>query len=262
LFDEYGGHPFIVRQACSELAKSIPDRPGEMTTALFEKQRASIALMLERNVRQILNVLAIWYPEEYEMIRMLAHGERASFKEFAEASAEFTQHVEGYGLVRETRSEPRISIGLVKNHLARQPKKAAEADASDAESVLAEISRRRNRIEIAMRDLLRDGLRFAEGSKAMEAALGCLLADRRAVLSQHSYREFWPELYFNELASILDKNFASFQKRLGYSKADLLKWMDQVNRCRADAHARGLNADDLAFLRVCFRRLEEVLELP
>jgi hypothetical protein len=192
---------------------------------------------------------------------MLAHGERATFREFAETSAEFTQHVEGYGLVRETRSDPRISIGLVKNHLSRQPKKAQEADVSDSESVLAEISRRRNRVETAMRGLLHSGLRFAEGPKAMEAALSCLPTDRRAVLAQHSYRDIWAELYFNELASILDKNFASFQKRLSCARDDILGWMNQINRCRADAHARKLNVDDLAFLRVCFRRLEEILEL-
>jgi hypothetical protein len=35
---------------------------------------------------------------EYEMVRLLAQGDRASFIEFALGSAEFTQHVEGYGL--------------------------------------------------------------------------------------------------------------------------------------------------------------------
>jgi len=261
LFEEYGGHPFIVRQACSEMAKRIPDRPGELTSALFEKHRSEIALILERNVKQILNVLAIWYPNEFEMVRMLAAGERVSFKEFAESSAEFTQHVEGYGLVREARSEPRLSIGLVKDHLARQPRKVAEAEASDSQAVLAEISRRRNRIEVSMRDLLRDGLLFAEGSKAMEGALRCLTNDRRAVLNQHSYREVWQELYFNELATILATKFDSFQRRLGCSKDEIAAWMNQINRCRTDAHARSLNADDLAFLRVSFRRLEEILEL-
>ncbi|MBI4590763.1 MAG: hypothetical protein HY725_18210, partial [Candidatus Rokubacteria bacterium] len=43
LFEEYGGHPFLVRQACSQLAKHVQSRPGELTTALFEKQRESIA---------------------------------------------------------------------------------------------------------------------------------------------------------------------------------------------------------------------------
>jgi hypothetical protein len=261
LFEEYGGHPFIVRQACSELAKRIPNRPGEMSTGLFDQHRAAIALMLERNVRQILNVLAIWYPEEYEMVRMLAHEERVSFREFAEASAEFTQHVEGYGLVHDARSDPKLSIGLVRTHLARQPKKAAEASPADSEAVLAEISRRRNRIEMAMRDMLRQGLHFAEGKKAMEAALRCLPSERRAVLAQYSYRDVWRELYFSELASIAGGNFGSLQKRLACLKDDMMLWMDQINRCRADAHARKLSSDDLAFLRVCFRRLEDLLEL-
>lgn len=163
--------------------------------------------------------------------------------------------------MREARLEPRISIGLVKNHLARQTKKVAEADASDPEAVLAEISRRRNRIEIALRDLLRDGLRFSDGAKAMETALGCVTAERRAVLMQYSYREIWPELYFNELASIMDSCFPALQKRLACSKSELVMWMNQINRCRSDAHAKGLSMDDLAFLRVCFRRLEEILEL-
>lgn len=261
LFEEYGGHPFLVRQACSELSKHVSERPGELTIALFEKQRAAIALLLERNIRQILNVLAIWYPDEYELVRMLAHGERASFVEFALASAEFTQHVEGYGLVREARSNPRLSIGLVRNHLARQPKKVPESDPADLEGLLAEISRRRNRIEIAMRELLREGLLFGEGKKAMQAALTAVTDDRRAVLNQYSYQDVWEELYFDELKSILERHFATFQKRIGEEKGTVLGWMIHVNRCRSDAHARRLNSEDPAYLHVCFKRLEELLNL-
>jgi len=261
LFEEYGGHPFLVRQACSQLAKEIPDRPGALSSTLFASQRAAIALTLERNIRQILNILAIWYPNEYEMVRMLAHGDRASFIEFALTSAEFTQHVEGYGLVREARSAPRLSIGLVINYLARQPKKVPESAPGDTEALLAEISRRRNRIEIAMRDFLLEGLLYAEGKKAMSCALAAVPDDRRTVLNQYSYIDVWPELYFDELAAILDKNFSAFQKRIGEDKATILGWMEQVNRCRSDAHAKRLSDEDLAYLRVCFKRLEELLGL-
>lgn len=261
LFEEYGGHPFLVRQACSQLAKHVQSRPGELTTALFEKQRESIALTLERNVRQILNVLAIWYPDEYEVIRLLAHGDKASFVEFALGSAEFTQHVEGYGLVRDARTEPRISIGLVRGHLSRQPRRIEDSDPADPEALLVEISRRRNRIEGAMRRFLREGLLFAEGKKAMHEALTALPEERRAVLNQYGYKEMWDELYFNELNTILDRHFPAFEKRLATDKPTVVQWMDHVNRCRSDAHARRLGADDIAYLRVCFRRLEEVLDL-
>jgi hypothetical protein len=177
------------------------------------------------------------------------------------ASAEFTQHVEGYGLVRDARSNPRLSIGLVKAHLARQPKKIPESDSSDLEGLLAEISRRRNRIEIALRLFLREGLLFAEGKKAMDTALSALTGERRAVLSQYSYLDFWTELYFNELTAILSKYYQVFQKRIAEERATVLSWMDQVNKCRSDAHAKRLSEEDLAYLRVCFRRLEEMLNL-
>lgn len=261
LFEEYGGHPFLVRQACSQLARHVQTRPGELTAGLFQRERASIGLNLERNVRQILNVLAIWYPDEYEMVRLLAQGDRASFIEFAVGSAEFTQHVEGYGLVRDARTDPRISLGLVRSHLARQPRRVEESDPADQEALVVEISRRRNRIERAMRRFLREGLLFAYGKKAMNEAMAALPEERRAVLTQCGYDQMWNELYFNELTSILESHFSAFQRRLGVEKASVIQWMDHVNRCRSDAHARRLGADDISYLRVCFKRLEEILEL-
>jgi hypothetical protein len=242
-------------------ARGLAERPAEITCALFEQCRQAIALYLERNVRQILNVLAIWYPYEYEMVRILATGDKASFIEFALHSSEFTEHVEGYGLVRSARTDPRLSIGLVRHHLAQQPRKVADADPKDIEALLAEISRRRNRIEIGLRNLIREGLAFAEGKKAMSVATAALKEDRRAVLSHYAYRDVWQELYFDELISILDKHFGTFQKRLAEDKATVIGWMRHVNRCRSDAHARELGKDDVAYLRVCFARLEEMLDL-
>jgi hypothetical protein len=154
-----------------------------------------------------------------------------------------------------------MTIGIVERYLARQPKKIAESASDDNEAVLTEISRRRNRIEVALRQYLREGLLFAEGKKAMEAALASLPSERRSVLNQHSYKEVWPELYFDELGKILAKNFSGFQRRIGSKEEEVLAWIAQVNRCRADAHAKRLSVDDLAYLRVCLRRLEEMLGL-
>jgi hypothetical protein len=261
LFEEYGGHPFLVRQACSQLAHGIATRPAAISASLFESKRNAIAVSLDRNVRQILNVLAIWYPDEYEMLRLLAHGEKQTFVEFAQSSATFTQHVEGYGLVRDARHDPKLSIGLVRSHLGSQKRKPVEAKPKDREEIVVEVARRRNRIEALLRSMLKEGLRFSQGKKAMTIALSALAEERRAVLNQFSYQDVWKELYFKELSSILDKNYSDFQKRLGEDKATVLQWLEHVNRCRADAHARDLSADDLAYLRVCFQRLEGLLDV-
>lgn len=264
LHHEYGGHPFLVRQACSALASRVRDRPGDLSVALFEKEKEGIAVSLERIIRQILNVLATWYPDEFEMLQMLAQGDRVTFLEYANGSASFTQHVEGYGLVRGARNNPKMVIGLVREVLAKVPSRAAdgEADPGDEDGVLAEISRRRNAIEQGLRKLLKIGLTIASGRNKARINLDkSLTEDRRAVLSQYSYDDIWEQLYFNELAGILNQNWAAFQKVFAKEKAMVLRWMEHINRCRADAHARTLSEEDLAYLRICFRRLEEILEL-
>jgi hypothetical protein len=260
LFEEYGGHPFLVRQACSQLAHAVSSRPGDVNSTLFESKRSSIAVSLDRNVRQILNVLAIWYPDEYEMLRLLAHGDKQTFLEFAQSSSVFTQHVEGYGLVRDARHDPKLSIGLVRSHLANQKKKPPEATTGDKEEVIVEVSRRRNRIEKLFRQMLRDGLRFSQGKKAMTVALAAVPEERRAVLNQFSYSDVWNELYLKDLIAILEKNYGDFQKRLSEDQAEVVRWLNHVNRCRADAHAKDLSHEDIAYLRVCFRRLEDLLD--
>ena len=234
-----------------------------MSCATFEAKRSSIAVSRDPNVRQILNVLAIWYPDEYDMLRLLAHGEKQTFLDFAQSSAAFTQHVEGYGLVRDARHDPKLSIGLVRSHLAQQKKRPSEAvtgSQNNSEEIIVEVSRRRGRIENLLRAVLREGLRFSQGKKAMTTALAALSEERRAVLNQYSYADVWKELFFRELGSILDKNYADFNRRFGEDKQTVLQWLEHVNRCRADAHAKDISDDDLSYLRVCFRRLESMLD--
>jgi hypothetical protein len=64
-----------------------------------------------------------------------------------------------------------------------------------------------------------------------------------------------------ELITILKKNWDDFAKFFSAGRDQVITWLEHINKCRADAHAKTLNEDDLAFLRVCFRRLEETLSL-
>lgn len=74
-----------------------------------------------------------------------------------------------------------------------------------------------------------------------------------------SYDDVWNDMYFNELTSAIEKNWSAFAKWFSEERARVLEWMNHINRSRADAHARLLSENDLAFLRICFRRLEERL---
>src|SRR5207302_1327580 len=93
--------------------------------------------------------------------------------------------------------------------------------------------------------------------KAASVVLGALTSERQSNLAQFSYDQMWENLYFNELKDVLDRQWDAFQSWFAEDKSNVLEWMDHVNKSRVDAHARSLSEEDLAYLRVCFRRLEQ-----
>lgn len=82
---------------------------------------------------------------------------------------------------------------------------------------------------------------------------------RTEQLSGYSYDDVWDHLYFGELASILSDHWSAFQNYFSVDKSDVEQWLDHVNRCRVDAHAKSISDEDFMYLRVCFERLEEKL---
>lgn len=264
---EYGGHPYLTRQACSHLAKSVTDRPGCFSLTLFESHREHVAAQLDRNARQILNVLEEWYPEEYELLRNLALGDVDGFAEFAREAPEFTAHVEGYGLVRDAQTHPALTIRVVEEHLRRRARDderfartlSADPGSMSQEDVRAEISRRRNALEIQLRSVIGSGLRFRYGARAFKVVLEVLPGPRREVVAGYSIDDVFKHLYFNELVSLLSENWDAFQNYFSHDRDEVMRWLAEINRCRADAHARDLSMDEFHFVKVCFLRLEEIL---
>jgi hypothetical protein len=61
---------------------------------------------------------------------------------------------------------------------------------------------------------------------------------------------------------VLNREWQLFQVKFGVERDQAIKWLDHVNACRWDAHAaEDIPDDDVQFLKVCFRRLEEKLDL-
>lgn len=285
LFAAYGGHPFLTRQACSHLAKHLEERPAVLTGALFEKDEAHTNAALVGVVKQILTVLETWYPEEFELLQSLALGDAATFKEFATSSAEFCGHVVGYGLVRDPQTSPHLAIGLVGEVLGqmasesvvdsgRRPEPRPEVhdprpdnqvvvvEHESAEDewwleVIGEISRRRNRIERALRERGAMGLEIKYGQGKMNRLLESIGGARQTKLSNNSYKDVWAELYLPELASVFLENWDVFQNWAYMDKDDFAAALRVINTGRIDAHARSISEEELAYLRVCLRRVED-----
>src|ERR1700747_1188452 len=80
----FGGHPFFIRQFCSQIHKKVPlSRPRGISLRLCQETERDGVSDLRVYFDEILTNLGSFYPEEYNMLEYLADGERNTFHEIA-----------------------------------------------------------------------------------------------------------------------------------------------------------------------------------
>jgi hypothetical protein len=76
LSETYGGHPYLVRLACSEVWRkdqsTNPMSKVHIETTNFSSRTSVIAERLAQPIKDILLSLVWWYPVEYDLLRILA----------------------------------------------------------------------------------------------------------------------------------------------------------------------------------------------
>jgi hypothetical protein len=104
LCSRYGGHPMLIRLACSAMHRRFANagmpRPCEVSVESLSANETERDGALAPYAKHILDVLTTWYPLEYEMLEMLALGHTAAYKELAEGDPQLREHLEGYGLAK------------------------------------------------------------------------------------------------------------------------------------------------------------------
>ena len=100
----YGGHPFLVRLTCSQVWKQSdrlsPDKTTPIRISNFVNAQAEIRDRLSAPIKDILLSLVWWYPDEYDLLRILAAGDAEFISSYLlqESSAIF--QIAKYGLLR------------------------------------------------------------------------------------------------------------------------------------------------------------------
>ena len=265
LVEDFGGHPFLIRQFCSEIHKTcVGDRPVKVDRALYGSVMTTFRRTAIDYLSMILSVLRDWYPDEYDMLRFLAHGDQATFDAFALDHATYTKHLIGYGLMAQSVHGYTFNIEALREYL-NNLHKYERLNLSDDEKV-AEISARRNRIERLLRIALRNALRAAHGrKKAGECVRGALSEKRRESIGTSDIdvllsRDTSP-LYFLELIVIVKREWSSIQNVFEMEKDKLDLMLREVNDSgRPDAHAKYLSDDEFAQLRLYLKKLETILD--
>lgn len=270
LADTYGGHPFLIRIACSEVTirtdTSDPEKRAEVSRENFENCRTEIKARLERPIRDILLSLVWWYPEEYDVLSILADGDADFVEDYLESDPESVVRFARYGLL--SPNGRGFAITDVKEFLResgqRYKREISPFKRSDMPpellpevpdlELLGDLFRRRTEIEVKLRKVivLYLGMKnnWDNGKMATEISAGLKRRQDRANPSElfngRRPQEVVNELFTLDLKDIILKNWSTFSPLFDGKKSRLEMNLDTLNKARrVDAHAKPVPEGDI-----------------
>jgi len=261
LTEEYGGHPFLMRQVCSEIAKAYPNRPVKVDRYVYNSVKDGFNRGTQY-FEMLLEVLVQFYPDEYEMLKLLAMNDYDTFNEFAMADYSFIAHLKGYSIIKENAvGKYEFKIDALKDYLLKAMNKAVLSQTP--EERWKEICKSRNELEIELRRLVKTVIRFTSHgeTEAKEYVISKLYgkSDEARKAQAKSYGDLFnpksTKIYLKNLHSLIKANYDSFRDFFGDQEKFNFA-MDVLNdEGRFDAHAKVPSDDDIESYNAAIKRI-------
>lgn len=265
----YGGHPYLVRLACSEVIRSkgvVPtDRTIRLTVDDFEKAQNSIRQRLSRPIKDILLSLVWWYPDEYELLLILADGDTSFVLSYLNESPEKTVQFVKYGLVHDDNGNFAIKDLLIflrdygisyKNEISPFKRGDLPLELLPEEPNLADLSllfEKRTEIEVALRKyiIMLLGFKYGFDDKLISDRIVKSLKQRPQAKELSDLfigrrpQDAINEIFLSDLKNIFKSNWedvgAVFDKKVERFEMN----MDTINIARRyEAHAKPVQPID------------------
>lgn len=126
LQETYGGHPFLIRIACSEVWKASdrtdPNERQTITRNSFKNCNLTIQSRMEPPIKDILLSLVWWYPDEYDLLRILASGDSAFVADYLKKEPGSIFQFAQYGILKKDYPD-QFAIADVRNFLNQHGEK-------------------------------------------------------------------------------------------------------------------------------------------
>lgn len=265
LYDDFGGHPFLIRQFCSELNKHCKgDRPQVIRKPLYLVAKRDSETRISEYLDMILIVLKDNFEDEYDLLRMLAADDLEGFNAFASHNPSMVKHLLGYGLIVRDEGGYAFNIEAVKSYVSVKHKFDRINLTQDERRT--EISQRRNKIEANLRSISYKVLVLSSGKqKVKDTVLAAVPSERRERLAAYSGQELLDAerspLFLLELIELINKNWPLFEHIFEARKDKIMNALRDINESgRPDCHALTVGGDEFQQLRLHFKLLEEKVE--
>lgn len=266
LVEDYGGHPFLMRQVCSLMYQANKGKiPIKVDRAMYLKATKEFAQ--DKGIKYISMILAVltdFYKDEYTMLKSLALGDTDFFNSLANDSPEYVTHLVGYGII--SRNHDGIGydfrIDTIQQYL--QSKNRYQKQDIKLEEKRQEISQRRNDLELKLRDIIKQ--RILGNYKKIEIAKNVVwkyVEKKKKKLEDLNYGELFKpsevKIYFYTLKLIIEDEWEIFEE-IFKDKARFTECMQTINKLReVDAHAGNVTDREFTYFRKDMEWLENSL---
>jgi len=262
LQDNYGGHPFLIRNVCSMLNSHFRERPYKITNRDYDDLKDEIDSKLISYIQSILFVLEKWYPLEFEILKDIALENTESYKEKIRGNDLSINHLLGYGVITQSsKNNYYIEIDAIKNYM--KTNYSNEYTPITQEEYREIISSRRNNIERKLRVLVKNTLTIHYGREKVNDVI--IKHNRgtsiETILSRRLGNDIFEALYFSELKNIVIGEYNVFKNVITIDKAIFIAASNKINYYRSvDAHAGNIDKEEYNNLHLYFTEIEKILE--
>lgn len=264
LTEDFGGHPYLIRHVCSVINKiSKNERPVRIDKSVYEKAKKTFIRDYSHFMEMILNVLHDHFNDEYEMLKYLSLDDIETFKEFADLSPLYTNHLIDYGIVEQNEGNYTFRIETIRDFLSSK-QKYKKLNQTQSE-MWAEISERRNVLEPRLRSLCRMQLQAHFGSSiAHRKVLDLLGKPRKTKNNSLSFSELFDgnksKILFSDLPKMISKYWDCFKNILGPDKNEIIGNLNKINTMRKDAHANNVSKEEMQIFRAYVGNVEKKVD--
>ena len=262
LTQDFGGHPYLMRHFCSTINQYINEnklsKPITISLAIYNKV---MPIFVEKSAdnycRFILKVLEDYYPEENMFLQKLALG---NLNESDMYDPQMVAHLLGYGIIESNQGLLEFKVEVLKNYLSR--KYSYKRQNLTNEEKWAEISERRNRLEIKLRTIVKMQLKVKYGTNAKQKVLDSMRPDLKVKYHNLQYNDLFDpkkcEIYFNQLGNLIDKHWdACFKNIFSKNIATITAFFTIINDLRLECHTSPVTDEEMDNFRGTVTQLEK-----
>jgi len=245
LTEDYGGHPFLIRQICSFIHNDISKtRPINVSKYYYREKKEIFNKRLIDYIDLIIQVLKNWYPAEHQILEQIA------LNNVINSTTEndlIIQHLLGYNLIAKENDRIYIKVDVISQYLEEKSKIIKSPNSiSEKWKVITE---KRNTAELKLRELIKITLKLNFGNingrneflKIIDSS-----SNRYTRLSGVSLDNLFDgtqELYLDDCKKFISKKWDLFEK-VFLDKQLFEIYLTLINKHRIDAHAKDIDSDE------------------